>query len=159
MSLEQNALSRAESGHSTSGNCCCHRAQGTMSVRMPSTKCEIGTGNSCTLLPASWTIAAYLETFPARAAFKIFKGFCTTSRIRAWLLCLKRPTFLSCSCNIASSMLNAFNAMRCTTSHARKFCHVCEYRPRVKGPIASDTIVDSCYYTDLKLYVRMKGYL
>ena len=30
MSLEQNALSSADSGHSTSGNCCCHRAQGTM---------------------------------------------------------------------------------------------------------------------------------
>ena len=44
---------------------------------------EIGTGNSCTLLPASWTIAAYLETFPAQAAFKIFKGFCTASRIRS----------------------------------------------------------------------------
>ena len=36
---------------------------------------EMGTGDSFTLLPASWTIAAYLETFPAQAAFKIFKGF------------------------------------------------------------------------------------
>ena len=46
---------------------------------------EIGTGNSCTLLLTSWTIPAYLETFPAQAAFKMFNGFCVASRIRAWL--------------------------------------------------------------------------
>ena len=60
-----------------------HRARWASGCHPPSV--EIGTGNSCTLLPASWTIAAYLETFPAQAAFKIFKGFCTASRIRAWL--------------------------------------------------------------------------
>ena len=42
-------------------------------------------GNNCTLLPASWTILPYLETFPAQAAFEMLKGFCTASRIRAWL--------------------------------------------------------------------------
>ena len=60
-----------------------HRARRASGCPPPSG--EIGTGNSCTLLPASWTIAAYLETFPAQAAFKILKGFCTASRIRAWL--------------------------------------------------------------------------
>ena len=36
---------------------------------------EIGAGNSCTLLPASWTIPAYLETFPAQEAFKMSMDF------------------------------------------------------------------------------------
>lgn len=46
---------------------------------------ERGAGNNFTPLPASSTILESLETFPAHAAIKIFKGFGTASRIRAWL--------------------------------------------------------------------------
>ena len=60
-----------------------HSARWVSGCHPPSV--ESGTGNSCTLLPASWTIPAYLETFPAQAAFKIFRRFCIASRIRAWL--------------------------------------------------------------------------
>ena len=56
---------------------------------------EIGTGNSCTLLPASWTIAAYLETFPAQAAFKIFEG--------KVLVYLSSQRYVSCQLNGVTS--------------------------------------------------------
>ena len=46
---------------------------------------ESGTGKYCTLLLASWTSLAYLVTYAAQLAIKMFKVFCTASRIRAWL--------------------------------------------------------------------------
>ena len=59
-----------------------HRARRASGCHPPCV--ESGTGKNCTLLPASWTIPAYLETFAALTAFKMFR-FCTASRIRAWL--------------------------------------------------------------------------
>ena len=50
-----------------------HRARWASGCLPPSV--ASGRGNNCTLLPASWTILAHLETFPAQAAFTMFKGF------------------------------------------------------------------------------------
>ena len=55
-----------------------HRARWASGCHPPSV--ESRNGSIFTLLLASWTIAAYLENFPALAAFKKFNGFCKASR-------------------------------------------------------------------------------